>query len=423
MSDIHTSKIIGPFKQIIPMTGLNDKGPIKDQNLSIVKNGGIWINDGLINKIGEFDTLIKEAQQTDHHVKIEETESDLVALPGLIDAHTHICFAGSRAKDHAARNDGKSYLDIAKSGGGIWSTVGATRSCSQDELQDLTLSRIDSLIKQGITTAEVKSGYGLDTESEIKILRAINEASQQTPINIIPTCLAAHIKPKDFDGDAAQYLDYILSDLVPKIKEENLCNRFDIFIEDTAFTPQLSSSYLHSLQQKGFDLTVHGDQFTTGGSKVAVEIGALSVDHLEVSGSEEIDLIAKSSTIAIALPGASLGLGVSFTPARKLLDAGASLAIASDWNPGSAPMGQLVTEASILANYEKLSAAEVWAGLTFRAASALNLTNVGLLKEDYQADICAYPTNDFREILYHQGSLNVAKTWKSGQLIFSADAL
>jgi len=405
-------KIIGPFKQILTMNGLPLKGALKDEQLKVIKDGAILITDGLIEAVGNFKTL-----QNDHPtVYVEELTEDLVALPGLIDAHTHICFGGSRAIDYAARNNGKTYLEIAAEGGGIWSTVNHTREATDGTLAVGMQDRIKKQIQNGITSVEVKSGYGLSLEAELKMLRVINDVKKQADIDLIPTCLAAHIIPKEFN-DEQRYLHYILEHLVPAIDAENLCKRFDIFIEQSAFSAEGSKIYLQNLINKGFDITVHADQFTSGGSKVAVEVGALSADHLEASTDEDIQNLAASNTVAVALPGASIGLGCKFTPARKLLDAGACLAIASDWNPGSAPQGNLLAQAAILGTFEKLSTAEVLAGISVRAAKALNLTDRGVLAENKIADLCAFPTSDFRDILYHQGELKPKFVWKKGKQI------
>ncbi|MEL6720755.1 MAG: amidohydrolase family protein, partial [Bacteroidota bacterium] len=263
-------------------------------------------------------------------------------------------------------------------------------------------------------TIEVKSGYGLSVDEEHKMLKAIQLANEETIVDLIPTCLAAHIFPKDFDGKITDYLQEISEKLFPKILTEKLCNRVDAFIEEEAFSRSIIRPYFEKAKQLGFDLTVHADQFHTSGSEVAIEFGAVSADHLEASTDKEIALLAKSEVIPVALPGASIGLGCDFTPARKLLDAGTSLAIASDWNPGSAPMGNLLTQAAILGTFQKLSNAEVLAGMTFRAAAALKLKDRGRLQQGKLADIVAFPTEHFNEILYHQGQLKPSRVWKAG---------
>jgi len=401
-------KLIGPFKQILTLAGLPLKGAIADDQLQIIPDGGVLVEDGLIVEVADFEVL----QKANRKATIEEITGDHVLLPGFVDCHTHLCFAGDRAKDYALRIAGKSYLEIAKAGGGIWDSVTQTRHASQDELAALLSQRIARHLEDGVTTIEVKSGYGLNTDDELKQLRAIRSVQESSKADIISTCLAAHILPKDFTGPASAYLVYVLNDLLPKIKKENLANRVDIFIEDGAFSPADAIPYLHVAKQMGFDITVHADQFTTGGSEAAVNTGAVSADHLEASTEKEIKILAASETVAVALPGASIGLGMDFAPARKLLDAGASLAIASDWNPGSAPMGDLLMQAAVLSTYEKLTTAEVFAGLTFRAAKALNLTNRGTLEKGKLADMQAYSCKDYREILYHQGKLKPRMVWK-----------
>ena len=344
-------KLIGPFTQILTLAGMPLKGALKDDDLHIIPQGGILVENGLILAVGDFKKLHKENPSA----RIEEIEGDNVLLPGFVDCHTHICFAGSRAKDYAMRIQGKTYLEIAKAGGGIWDSVTQTRAADEAELTALLLQRIERHLSEGVTTIEVKSGYGLETHSELKQLRAIAAASAKTQASIIPTCLAAHMVPKDFTGSQAEYLSYVFQDLLPVVKHDNLANRVDIFIEESAFNANNAIIYLNKAKQMGFDITVHADQFTTGGSAVAVRSEAVSADHLEASRDAEIKMLANADIVAVVLPGASLGLGMSYAPARKLLDAGACLAIASDWNPGSAPMGDLLMQAAVMSAAEKIT--------------------------------------------------------------------
>ncbi|WP_332021448.1 imidazolonepropionase [Kaistella sp.] len=406
-------KITGPFKQIVTLANLPLRGKLADEQLEIIENGGILSENGKIVDFGNFNGL-KTAYPT---AEIENIVGTQVALPAFTDAHTHICFGGNRANDFAMRNAGKTYLEIAESGGGIWSSVQHTRAASEDELLKTTLERINFLISLGITTIEIKSGYGLDVENELKMLRVIKKAQNFTKATLVPTCLSAHLKPRDFEGDNVQYLQYILNEILPKVKEEKLAKRVDIFIEKSAFQPEESRNFLMKAKEMGFEITVHADQFTPGSSRIAVEVGAKSADHLEATADEDIDFIASSETVAVALPGASLGLGEKFSPARKILDKNGILAIASDWNPGSAPMGNLITQASILATFEKLSTAEVLAGITFRSAFALGLEDRGKLEKGKKADFVTFKTDNFQNILYQQGSLNAANVFIDGEKI------
>lgn len=406
-------KLIGPFRQVVTLANLPLRGKLSDEQLEIIADGGILIDNHKIQQVGNFELLKSDNQ----NAEIEIIEGEQIVLPAFVDSHTHICFGGNRANDFAMRNAGKTYLEIAESGGGIWSSVQHTRVASEEELLETLLQRIDFLVSLGITTIEVKSGYGLDVENELKMLRMIKKAQIQTKATLVPTCLSAHLKPRDFDGSNEEYLGYIVDEILPKVKEENLAKRVDIFIEKSAFQPEESKNFLLKAKNLGFEITVHADQFTPGSSRIAVEVGAKSADHLEATIDNDINFLANSDTVATALPGASLGLGEKFTPARKLLDAGAIVAIASDWNPGSAPMGNLITQASILATFEKLTTAEVLAGITFRSAYALGLEDRGKLVDGYKADFVSFKTNNFQNVLYNQGSLKVENVYIDGSKV------
>lgn len=413
MKEISPIFAIGPFTQIVTLRAVPLKGAIQDEALEIIPAGGIVVEGGKLKAIGSFDNIEREAETA--NIPIHKITSPTVLLPGFIDAHTHICFDGSRAKDYAMRAAGKSYLEIANAGGGIWDTVLKTREASLATLVRRTQMRAHQQLLGGVTTVEVKSGYGLSLEEELKMLRAIQEANEHTAADLIPTCLPAHILPKDFEGQTKDYIEYLLQAFFPLVKQEKLSHRADIFVEEGAFSVEDAQFYMTELRKMGFDLTVHADQFSTGGSQVAIECGAKSADHLEASGEIEIKALAGSEVIPVALPGASVGLGCDFAPGRRLLDAGASLAIASDWNPGSAPMGDLLTLASIYGMFEKLSTAEVLAGISIRAAAALGLSDRGCLSEGNLADMIAFETADYREIFYRQGRLRPKWVWKEGK--------
>lgn len=400
-------RILGPFAQIITLKHLISNGPINDEALEVIGFGGIVVENGIIISVGNFDEIKQQFPDSE----IETPEVYGVLIPGFIDCHTHICFGGNRRMDYAMRLNGKSYLEIAESGGGIYSTVRQTRNISNDDLYDSLKQRAIRHFHEGVTTIEIKSGYGLTIESELKMLEAINKLKLNSDFDIVPTCLAAHMKPKDFEGDEWTYLAHIVSNLFPELKEKQLTNRIDIFTEKTAFSLEASQWYINKAIENGFDVTVHADQFTSGSARMAVETGAVSVDHLENTSESDINILAKSGAVCVALPGASIGLGMKFTPARKLLDAGACLAIASDWNPGSAPQGNLLSQASILGTFEKISISETLAGLTFRAANALKINNVGRLDCGYKMHAQLYNTEDYRDIFYYQGALKPCKVW------------
>ena len=388
------------------------KGSLKDAQLEVLEEAGIIHQKGMILEIGIFKDLC--AKYNSSNIEIQIIEYDLVALPGFVDPHTHLCWAGSRANDYAMCLEGKSYSEIAQSGGGIWDTVTKTRNASDEELKKQLVVRASRQFNAGITTCEVKSGYALELAGELRLLEIIRSVHQEYPIDLVSTCLAAHIKPKDFEGNTVGYLQFLSKKLLPKIKAKKLSNRVDIFVEEGAFGVREAETYLVEAKKMGFDLVVHGEQFTSGGASLAVKVGAKSVDHLEMIQSKAIELLAASEVVSVALPGASIGLGCQFAPARKLFDAGCCLAIGSDWNPGSAPMGDLLLQTAILGTFEKLTNAEQLSAITFRAAHALNLDDRGILKKGNVADFIGFPCNNYQEILYQQGMLIPASIWKNG---------
>lgn len=390
------------------MVNLPERGAISDNSLEIIDDGGVVIEDGKIIEVGDFLSLSK------NDLDVREITYPCVLLPGFIDSHTHVCHYGNRSDEYAKRNSGISYQQILEEGGGIHNTMNSTSNSTDGQLTDDTLNRLKRHFQEGVLTCEVKSGYAPNLEDEVRMLRIINEIDSSNDIDLIPTCLAAHVTPKKYES-SKKYLDSIVNDLLPIIKEENLSNRVDIFIEEKAFSITEASNFLEKIKND-FYITAHANQFTSGGLKVGVDNGAVSVDHLEVITDQEIDYLSKSDTTGVVLPGCSLGLGIPFAPARKLLDYNCKVSIASDWNPGSAPMGDLLMQASLLGSTEKLSNAEVLAGITCRAANALSLEDRGSLENGKIADMIGFKTNDFRDILYNQGKLKPSFICKRGKI-------
>ena len=390
------------------MANVPERGAINDNSLEIIENGGVVIENGKIIEVGDFSLLSKNG------LDIIEINYPCVLLPGFIDSHTHVCHYGNRSDEYAKRNSGISYQQILAEGGGIHNTMDSTSNCTDDQLRDITLKRLKRHFLEGVLTCEVKSGYAPSLEDEIRMLKIINKIDSSNEIDLIPTCLAAHVTPKSFQS-SKQYLESIINELLPKIKEENLSNRVDIFIEEKAFSVSEASHFLKNVKND-FLITAHANQFTSGGLKVGVDNEAVSVDHLEVITDDEINYLSKSNTTGVVLPGCSLGLGIPFAPARKLLDNNCKVSIASDWNPGSAPMGDLLMQASLLGSNEKLSNAEVLAGITCRSANALSLIDRGSLDKGKIADMIGFETNDYRDILYNQGKLKPSFICKRGKI-------
>ncbi|MBR98597.1 MAG: imidazolonepropionase [Flavobacteriaceae bacterium] len=402
--------LFGPFTQILTMSNMAFKGSLSDEQLRIIKNGGIIVEGDRIVEVGNFSDLKHMCKS------VHEIEFECIILPGLIDCHTHICFAGSRANEYSKKIQGINYQQILSEGGGIYQTMEQTELNSDEELKKLTLSRLKRHFFEGVLTCEVKSGYGMDLIQERRLLKVINQIEKECPTDIIPTCLAAHVPPKNKNNLSREYLKLIVKELFPALKKENLAKRVDVFIEKNAFNINEAEEFLNSARQNGFDITAHTNQFSSGGLSIAVKSGALSVDHLEVISDEEIKLLSNSDTTGVVLPGCSLGLGLPFAPARKILDSGCKLAIATDWNPGSAPMGDLLMQASILASNQKLNNAEIFSGLTYRSANALGLNDRGIIEPNRIADFIGFKLPDYREILYNQGKIKPSFICKRGEV-------
>jgi imidazolonepropionase len=387
--------LLGPFHQFLTMDKLPPRGPLQDSQLEILHNVWIRKEGELISDIGPLEEI---KQPKDY---IQELPSPCTAIPGLIDAHTHLCFAKERSSDYALRASGKSYQEIAKEGGGILSTVKAVREATKDELVESLLQRINSHKKEGVTTIEIKTGYALSAHGELKMLHAIQEAQKMTDCSLIPTYLAAHTLPPEHKSKQ-EYLEEITL-LLPEVK--NFCKRVDIFVDETAFSVEEAKVYLENAKELGFDLTLHVDQFHPYGACLAAELKAASADHLEASTPEEWKLLKEALVSAVLLPGACMGLGLPYPNARGMLDTGLSVCIASDWNPGSAPMGKLLLQAAVLGMFAKMTLAETLAAITVRAALALRLNDRGILRKGMRADLAIYPCQNYREILYYQGSM------------------
>lgn len=405
-----TTRLIGPFKQLLTMDRLPDGGHLDDaMHLEVIHDAGIVVDKETISAVGPFDALRKLGHP------FHEIPFSAVAMPGIIDAHTHLCFAGSRCHDYALRLQGCTYQEIAAQGGGILDTVKKTREASLDELKRLLHERTGRLLKMGVTTCEVKSGYGLTVSDELKMLQAINQVSKEQPVHLVPTCLAAHTKPPEF-STGHDYLSMLIQELLPEIIEQWLTRRIDIFVEKGAFSIDEARYYLKAAQKMGFTICVHADQFSRGGAALAAELFAASADHLEVSTHDDFQLLKQSGVVPIVLPGASLGLGMPLGPARIILDHGMPLVLASDWNPGSAPMGHLLMQAAVIGAAERLTMTETLAAITTRASLALRLHDRGILRSKMRADLIAFPCSDYREILYQQGAMPPSLTVIGGKI-------
>jgi len=339
-----------------------------------------------------------------------------VIIPGLVDCHTHLVFAGDRAEEWGLRLKGVSYEEIARRGGGIQTTVRATRKASPGDLLSLAKQRLQQSLRCGVTSIEIKSGYGLDLKSELKILKIIQKLKQTSSQQIFSTFLAAHALPPEFAA-TEEYVDFIIKRMLPKLK--NLADFQDVFVEHGYFGTKESVRLLKAGLSYGLKPKVHAHEFgRTGGIRVAAEVGALSAEHLQYVNASDLDLMKKKAIVPVVLPGTSFFLGGShFAPARKILDAGLPLAIASDFNPGTNPSLNLPMCGSFAAVFESLSLEEILTAQTRNAARALGLRDRGVLDKNYRADFVSLNAKVYEELYYHYGASIVKAVYIGGKKI------
>jgi imidazolonepropionase len=337
------------------------------------------------------------------------------ALPGLIDCHTHPAFLGDRAAEFELRSSGATYEEIHASGGGIRSTVAATRVGSEEELRSAVERHLRWMLEHGTTAAETKSGYGLDRETELKSLRAILAAGERSPVDVYPTFLGAHTVAPEFDG-SAEYVEFVIHDVLSEAAP--LARFADVFLERGSFEAPEARRYLEACRKHGLALRLHADQFSERGAiPLAIELDARSVDHLEATGEEGTRLLAKSDVAAVLLPACGLFLDLPLPPARLLADEGAIVALATDFNPGSSFCESLPLVMNLACTRLGLSPAEAICACTANAAHVLGLGDVGRLAPGYKADLLLLDAPDWRHVAYHLGGDRFAAKIKSGRLV------
>lgn len=404
------------------------------RDAGIIENGAAAVKDGLIVAVGDTEKILKNYSAD----QLIDTEQKTVC-PAFVDCHTHIVFAGNRLDEFELKIKGADYLEILASGGGILSTVKKTREASVQDLIEQSLPRLDKMLENGTCAAEIKTGYGLDTETELKMLRAIEELDKLHPIDLIPTFLPAHAFPPEYRDKPDEYVDLICEEMIPKAVEWYKNSHFynqqtlhsplptlhffiDVFCEKNAFDLKQSRRVLETSAKYLMKIKAHVDEFTNlGGARLAIEMGAISIDHLDATSDEEIVLLAKSKTIGIVTPTVNFNFGSAhFADARKMIDAGCAIAVSTDYNPGSAPCSSLPTAMAIACRYQKLLPVEALNAVTVNAAAALGLEHqIGSLESGKQADMLILETNDYRQSAYEFGTNFVKTVVKNGEIVIS----
>lgn len=408
----HMGILLKNISTLLTLQGAREKHGrhIVEEDLSISHKQSILIEKDKIAWIG--NKLPKEFAKKNHK---EFDMKGMTVLPGFVECHTHLIFAGDRAAEFEMRNQGVSYQEIAAKGGGILSTMKHTRGSSLNDLVKQGQKRVNHFISQGVTTVEVKSGYALNLKDELKVLQAVQKLEGA---RTVATFLGAHALPPEF-STYESYLDFLSEKVLPEVKKKKLARRVDVFIEKGFFPKEASEKYLRRAQELGFDVLIHADQMTlSGGADTAIKLGALSGDHLLQITDKEIKALAKSEVTCVMLPSADLYTRTKYPPAKELIEAGARVALATDFNPGTSPTQDL-NLVGLLARLEmKMSLPQVLAAYTVGAAYALNLQNeVGSLEVGKSADLVCTP-QDWRTLFYSVGEASEKQVFIRGKKAF-----
>jgi imidazolonepropionase len=392
--------------------------------LGIVEDGAILVQAGKIAAVGSRPQVeaLKVARGTDRL-----DVGGRVVLPGFVDSHTHLIHAASRAEEYELKIQGASYEEIARKGGGILNSVKKLRALTAEELKMRARAALEEFASYGTTTVEAKSGYGLDVASELKILRLQRELNGEQPLEIVSTFLGAHVVPAEFRGKpngAERYIEILLTQMLPEVANAKLAEFCDVFCDRGAFTRNQSKKILCAGQQQGLTSRLHAEQLSrTEATQLGVALGAASCDHLEQVNAADIRALGKSRTVATLLPGCDFHLGwKSYAPARALIDAGAIVALATDYNPGTSPTVSMPMVLSLACTQLRMSPAEAIAASTINAAYALRRDNrIGSLEIGKQADLVAFEVEDYREIPYYFGMQRCWMTMKGGEIVYMKD--
>jgi len=395
----------------------------EDSGLGIIRNGALAIRGEKILWVGKGDQLSKEVSLIREGQEIDATGK--VVMPGLIDAHTHLIFAGSREHEFEQRVQGLSYLEIAERGGGILSTVEATRRASFDELFSLGKKRLNRMLSKGITTIEAKSGYGLSPQDELKILEVMKALQIDDPIDIVPTFLGAHTVPKEFENDRNQYIDLLIEEMIPKVAEKGLAEFCDVFCEEKAFTLEESRKILETGKRYRLKPKIHADQLSAGsGAELAAEVGASSADHLEYVSQRGIERMAEKGVTAVLLPGASFFLSMKkLPPAREMIERGVVVSLATDLNPGSSMTESLPLMMTMGCTNFRMTPKEVIQATTIHAAKSMGRENeIGSLDIGKQADVLILDIPNYKYLPYHFGVDHAEYVIKKGKIVYQRPA-
>ena len=407
--------IIKNASELVTCKGKAPKHGKDMSDIGLINNGCVVIENDIIIDVGTLD-ILKKYDENEYQV-IDATNK--AVLPGFIDSHTHLIFGGYRADEFSWRLKGDSYMSIMERGGGITSSVRATRNTSIEEFINLGMNRLNKILYMGVTTVEGKSGYGLDCETEIRQLKAMQKLNEMHPVDIVPTFLGPHSVLPEYKGKEDEFIQFMIDDVLPKVKEENLAIFADIFCEKNVFTIEQSRKFLKAAQKAGLKLKIHADEmYQLGGTELAVELGCTSADHLLQASDDGIKQLSKSNTIATLLPATAFCLKEEYARARYMIDSGCAVALATDFNPGSCFTNSVPLIIALAALHMNMTIEEIVTALTINAAAAVGRSDtIGSIEKGKKADIIIleYPSIHF--LPYHAAVNIVEMVIKNGKIV------
>lgn len=402
-----------------PVGSYSHKGKEQGENLKL-RDAEIFVEKGIIKEIagnGENVNLAKWTSESDEEILIVDCQGHLLT-PGLVDGHTHLVFGGYRQHELPKKIQGYTYLDILREGGGILDTVDKTRQATKEELLEKTKGFLDEMLSLGVTTCEGKSGYGLTTADELKLLEVLDEASRESVVDVVPTFMGAHAIPREFEGNPEGFIDLMCNVTLPAIKEQGIARFVDVFCEDSVFNYAQSKRYLERARNLGFEIKIHADEIEAiGGTELAGELGAISSEHLIAIKESGLKAMAESGTTAMCLPATSFYLGANYAPARKMIEMGIPLAAASDFNPGSCPSLNLQFVMNLACIKYKLLPEEVLTAVTINPACAIGVgEQIGTVEVGKKADFVEWNAPDVETLCYRFGSNLAYSVIKNGKI-------
>ncbi len=406
------------ISQLLTFPGLDEPRRGRDLNsVGMIRDAAVLIKEGLVVAAGPREVVCRRTSP--EKCRIVDAEARVV-LPGFVDSHTHPVFAAPRILDFEQRLQGKTYSDIAALGGGILSTVDLVRKSSEENLVASLRRWSRKFLESGTTTLEAKSGYGLDWENERKILRVLSQVNKEGPLEIVSTFLGAHAIPAETQDRREIYIRRLIDEMIPRVARENLARFSDVFCEAGYFSKEESREILEASKKAGLGLKIHAEQLSqSGGANLAVEFEALSADHLDYASEEDIRALARSKVIASLVPGSNYFLSKPYPPARKLIDSGVAVALASDFNPGTCPCWDMRMILSIACAQMKMKIEEALSAAIVNGAFAAGLGEThGSLQAGKVADLVCHEAEDYREIPYYFGQSPVLWTMKKGEVVF-----